>query len=195
MTNSIVKSSYTATMLSLIFTVSTLLNSSPLFVQANWIDSETPESAHTTRPRYMPPPIVYKQPEPNDDDDDKNVKPSETIEPSLSPTPLPTQNPTMSPTTIYDPNDERVFKLVMSDEFNVEGRNFADGQDPKWTAMDKNDYTNGALHYYSPDNVFTKDGDLVIESEAEYVDFVGFNDTTGKDAVDQKLIQEQSPTQ
>jgi hypothetical protein len=41
--------------------------------------------------------------------------------------------------------DGRVFDLVMSDEFNVPGRTFDDGHDPAWTAIHKNDYTNGAL--------------------------------------------------
>lgn len=41
---------------------------------------------------------------------------------------------------------------VFSDEFETEGRSFADGQDPRWTAIDKNDYTNNALHYYKHEN-------------------------------------------
>ena len=35
--------------------------------------------------------------------------------------------------------------LMFSDEFEVEGRSFDDGTDPRWTAMNKNDYTNTAL--------------------------------------------------
>jgi hypothetical protein len=31
------------------------------------------------------------------------------------------------------------FEVVMSDEFEVEGRSFADGHDPMWCAMDKSD--------------------------------------------------------
>ena len=173
-------------MMSLLFIATTLIIDSPFFVQANWIDPETPASAYTTRPRYMPPPKVYKATESNDDDSVKTKSKDETVEPSESPTPAPTKEPTMSPTTLNDPNDEREFHLVMSDEFNVDGRSFADGDDPKWTALDKNDYTNGALHYYSPDNIITKGGDLVITTEAEHVDFVGFNDTSGKDEMDRK---------
>ena len=41
--------------------------------------------------------------------------------------------------------DGRRFDLVFSDEFNVEGRTFNDGHDPRWTALHKNDYTNTAL--------------------------------------------------
>ena len=41
--------------------------------------------------------------------------------------------------------DGRVFDLVFSDEFNIPGRRFDDGFDPRWTALHKNDYTNTAL--------------------------------------------------
>lgn len=68
----------------------------------------------------------------------------------------------------------------------MDGRQFHDGSDPKWTALDKNDYTNDALHYYSPQNVFTRDGELVIQTEAETITFVGFNDTSGKNEISQK---------
>eukprot|EP00957_Ditylum_brightwellii_P091026 6930240-Ditylum_brightwellii.AAC.1 len=35
--------------------------------------------------------------------------------------------------------DGSEYELVMSDEFEVEGRNFKDGSDPMWTALDKSD--------------------------------------------------------
>jgi hypothetical protein len=41
--------------------------------------------------------------------------------------------------------DGKALTLVMSDEFNVPGRTFNDGHDPRWTALNKNDYTNNAL--------------------------------------------------
>jgi beta-glucan synthesis-associated protein KRE6 len=41
--------------------------------------------------------------------------------------------------------DGRTFELVFSDEFEVTGRIFDDGHDPRWTALHKNDYTNNAL--------------------------------------------------
>jgi beta-glucan synthesis-associated protein KRE6 len=65
----------------------------------------------------------------------------------------------------------RRYDLVMSDEFEKEGRNFADGQDPKWTAINKNDYTNAALHYYSKDLVTTSGGKLNITTVNEDVTF------------------------
>jgi beta-glucanase (GH16 family) len=66
----------------------------------------------------------------------------------------------------------------MSDEFNTPGRSFADGDDPTWTALDKNDYTNNALHYYSPSNVNTDGGFLNIRTEPLHVDIIGLDDAT-----------------
>ncbi len=57
---------------------------------------------------------------------------------------------------------KREYQIVMSDEFNSGGRTFDDGHDPIWTALDKNDYTNAALHFYKPENVRTKNGNLEI---------------------------------
>ncbi|GMH94422.1 hypothetical protein TL16_g12902, partial [Triparma laevis f. inornata] len=70
--------------------------------------------------------------------------------------------PTSTPTP--DPLPFSNFDLTMSDEFNTNGRTFKDGDDPMWTAIDKNDYTNNALHYYD-------EGKTSI---------VGFNDITLK---------------
>ena len=75
----------------------------------------------------------------------------------------------------------RNFQLVFSDEFNTPGRTFNDGSDPRWTALDKNDYTNDALHYYSPDNAVTdSEGWLVIKTEPNDTDVVGFDDVNRK---------------
>jgi len=75
-------------------------------------------------------------------------------------------------------------ELVFSDEFNTPGRTFGDGKDPRWTALDKNDYTNAALHYYSPDNARTNDeGELVIQSQPKNTEVVGFNDRKGEKEV------------
>ena len=51
-----------------------------------------------------------------------------------------------------------MLRLVFSDEFDVPGRRFHDGFDPRWTAIDKNDYTNKALHYYHRDYAETSPG-------------------------------------
>lgn len=168
-------------------------------VQSNWIDPDTPKSAYTTKPRYMPPPKKASSSSSKSNNDtekdssssisttknNNHPKTPPTNEPSETPTFSPTPQPTLEP-TLLDTNDESAYHLVMSDEFNIDGRSFVDGHDPKWTALDKNDYTNGALHYYSPDNIKTENGDLVITTEAKTTQFVGFNDTLGKSEVSTK---------
>mmetsp|Transcript_41360 Transcript_41360/g.49623 ORF Transcript_41360/g.49623 Transcript_41360/m.49623 type:complete len:620 (+) Transcript_41360:163-2022(+) len=73
------------------------------------------------------------------------------------------------------------YKLVMSDEFNQAGRSFKDGHDPIWTALNKNDYTNQALHYYHHDNAQTsQDGHLEIITEAKDTTVIGYDDTYRK---------------
>lgn len=62
--------------------------------------------------------------------------------------------------------------------FEVEGRSFYDGHDPRWTAVDKNDYTNMALHYYHADMVRTTNGVLNITTS--------YRPTTFKSAEDEK---------
>lgn len=89
---------------------------------------------------------------------------------------MPTESPSAWPTF-----QAKTFELVFSDEFNTPNRNFADGSDPRWTALDKNDYTNDALHYYSPKNAYTnEEGLLIIKSEAADTEIVGFDDVKGK---------------
>ena len=66
--------------------------------------------------------------------------------------------------------DGTTYHLVMSDEFNVPGRTFADGHDPTWTALDKSDddYSasgGGSLHFYNSTTVTTTpDGMLTIRT-------------------------------
>lgn len=176
-----------------------LLLQSAYIVHADWIDPDTPPAAHYTRPRPGPPPkqIIEKKKKSMIEKkvDEKPSSPTQeplpTAKPSESPTPSPSQSPTLHPTSSNTngptfSKDQQKFKLVFSDEFNIDGRQFHDGSDPKWTAMDKNDYTNGALHYYSPDNAYTENGDLIIKSEAKSTTFAGFNDTSGKDEVSTK---------
>lgn len=56
------------------------------------------------------------------------------------------------------------FELVFSDEFNEDGRTFRDGEDPRWTAIDKDDYTNSALQYYNEELASTKEGKLSLKT-------------------------------
>ena len=57
--------------------------------------------------------------------------------------------------TITSYQTPQTLHLVMSDEFDTEGRAFHDGADPMWTALDKSDddQTSGgkkSLQYYDP---------------------------------------------
>ena len=72
------------------------------------------------------------------------------------------------------------YDLVMSDEFEVDGRTFADGDDPKWCALDKSDddqTSSGkkSLQYYNSSNVLTKNGKLVIKTTTEDTKWREFN--------------------
>jgi len=114
----------------------------------DWIDPDTPKSAEKT----LGIPIKYSNPD------------------------RPYSEPTISDFSVPE-SERREYTLVMSDEFNVPHRNFTDGADPKWTALNKNDYTNDALHFYSHDQATTNtDGELVITSEIGDTDVVGFDD-------------------
>lgn len=78
----------------------------------------------------------------------------------------------------HDPQQQhRKYRLVMSDEFNTNGRRFQDGNDPKWTSIHKDDYTNFALHYYNSSLVSTSNGFLNISTIVEDVTF-SFKDST-----------------
>ena len=57
--------------------------------------------------------------------------------------------------TITGYGDDSKHTLVMSDEFETPHRSFKDGEDPRWTTINKNDYTNKALQYYSDCLLYT----------------------------------------
>lgn len=148
--------------------------------EAGWIDPDTPLAVYTTKRLNVRLRDIPKQSATDDDDvplvhRHRNHTPSPT---TIPPTVSPTESPTAFPT--YDPDTEPEFHLVFSDEFNVAGREFRDGADPRWTALDKNDYTNDALHYYSPAAVTTADGELHITTESRDADFNGFDDVRQK---------------
>lgn len=92
-------------------------------------------------------------------------------------------------TVPHTKHDLREYALVFSDEFETEGRSFADGQDPRWTAIDKNDYTNNALHFYKHENVKTVNGVLNITTEFKDNQYKAFNEKTKKYYVDTKHVQ------
>ena len=159
----------------LLIILGTVWNGTP--VHASWIDPDTPKEARTTTALNVkaPPPVP-----PSSTTKHHTTTTRQSESPTAAPTSstsAPTTSPTISPSAFptYDP--ERIYELVFSDEFNVPHREFYDGADPRWTAMDKNDYTNDALHYYSPNNVRTNEqGELVITSQASETDIVGFDD-------------------
>ncbi|KAG2522940.1 hypothetical protein BBO99_00004246 [Phytophthora kernoviae] len=82
--------------------------------------------------------------------------------------------------------------LVMSDEFNTEGRSFEAGEDHLWTAIDKPDGVNAALEIYYPNMTGTACNDdghcyFYIESDIhetnltvwnEYISPPGYEDVT-----------------
>jgi beta-glucanase (GH16 family) len=77
--------------------------------------------------------------------------------------------------------DGSTYQLVMSDEFNVPGRTFADGHDPTWTALDKSDddYSasgGGSLHFYNSTTITTTtDGMLTIRSVLEETEWTHYS--------------------
>ncbi|KAL3791487.1 hypothetical protein HJC23_011518 [Cyclotella cryptica] len=85
--------------------------------------------------------------------------------------------------------DSREYDLVFSDEFEQEGRTFEDGTDPRWTAIDKNDYTNEALHFYRPQNVQTTQGSLNISTILKSNKYKAFDEEKLKYYADAKHIQ------
>lgn len=75
---------------------------------------------------------------------------------------------TLSDQYVIYPHDEQApqeaYELVFSDEFNVEGREFHDGHDPRWTSINKDDYTNYALQYYNGNLARTSNGFLNLST-------------------------------
>lgn len=149
-------------------------------VSADWIDPDTPWEARTTMPYNVKPPSIERSNPKitNATNTTKTHRKVHTPAPTVSPEP--TRSPTVTPSA-YPTYTPRNFELVFSDEFNTPNRQFHDGTDPRWTALNKNDYTNDALHYYSADNAVTDNhGRLVITSEAQDIDIVGFDDVQQK---------------
>lgn len=63
-------------------------------------------------------------------------------------------------------SDGQVYDIIMSDEFNKDGRKFKDGVDPMWTGIDKSDDDQTStgrksLQFYNSSNIFTENGNLV----------------------------------
>ena len=56
----------------------------------------------------------------------------------------------------------QTWKLVFSDEFNVEGRSFYPGDDPYWEAVDLHYWETNNMEWYDPEAITTEGGNLVI---------------------------------
>lgn len=79
--------------------------------------------------------------------------------------------------------------LVFSDEFDVSGRTFYDSNDPRWTSIHKDDYTNDALQYYNDDLVTTNNGYLNISTIVQDIHFESVDPNTGKSTKLKKTYQ------
>jgi len=78
--------------------------------------------------------------------------------------------------------DGTEYTLVMSDEFNEDGRTFNDGDDTVWTGTDHSDDANtggvlalGSLHFYNHSNIGTNNGVLNITTTSEHTKWRGWN--------------------
>ncbi|CAE8675228.1 unnamed protein product, partial [Polarella glacialis] len=73
-------------------------------------------------------------------------------------------------------------ELIFSDEFNVPGRTFADGQDPVWTAITGFPATNDQLNAYddSAERATTYDGKLLLRISNSLSTLNVVNATSGK---------------
>jgi len=162
-------------------------------VSAGWIDPDTPKEAYKTKPRtvaerfraihMIPNETVsweknqHSHPQQNHhvvDSSSKKVNSTKVVNdntPSVMPSNYPSEVPTATPSSGVE------YELVMSDEFNSPGRTFEDGADAKWTALEKDDYTNAGLHYYSASHAKTNEnGELVISTTNEDTEFLGYDE-------------------
>lgn len=76
--------------------------------------------------------------------------------------------------------DGTEYELVMSDEFNVEGRSFKDGHDTVWTALDKSDDDSssaggGSQQFYNSSTVTTENGFLKLATKLGKTQWNRFN--------------------
>ncbi|CAM9159554.1 unnamed protein product, partial [Scytosiphon promiscuus] len=82
--------------------------------------------------------------------------------------------------TIRSLSDGLEYELVMSDEFEVNGRSFDDGHDPMWTSTTHSDDAQtsnglGSQHYYNASYGTTTKGNLNITTTDESTTWRGYN--------------------
>eukprot|EP01036_Dinobryon_divergens_P025520 gene25520-34076_t len=72
------------------------------------------------------------------------------------------------------------YDLIMSDEFNRDGRRFVNGHDPTWTAIERSDDDQTAsgrmsLQFYNASMITTENGNLVINTNTEDTKWKGWH--------------------
>ncbi|OQR91911.1 beta-glucan synthesis-associated protein [Achlya hypogyna] len=82
--------------------------------------------------------------------------------------------------------------LVMSDEFNVDGRKFAYGNDHLWTALDIPDGVNRAMELYSSENVYTEGGYFYNRVDEGPVNVTFWNSWAEKPGYENKTMHYQA---
>mmetsp|Transcript_24346 Transcript_24346/g.31787 ORF Transcript_24346/g.31787 Transcript_24346/m.31787 type:complete len:552 (+) Transcript_24346:194-1849(+) len=79
-----------------------------------------------------------------------------------------------------DLSSNSTYQLVMSDEFETDGRSFDENaMDPMWTAIKKPDDTNQADEFYDPSHVTTVDGKLEIKTTNDKVSWKQWDSNKG----------------
>lgn len=64
-------------------------------------------------------------------------------------------------------HSDKDWKLVFSDEFNVEGRSFYPGDDPYWEAVDLHYWATNNMEWYDPAAITTRNGSLEVTLSAK----------------------------
>ncbi|KDO30784.1 hypothetical protein SPRG_04685 [Saprolegnia parasitica CBS 223.65] len=90
---------------------------------------------------------------------------------------VPTWVDVNTPAEVYNKTSSRgdAWQLVMSDEFELDGRNFSAGYDHLWTALDIPDGVNRAIEIYTPKNALTENGSFHIRIDSGEVDIAYYN--------------------
>jgi beta-glucan synthesis-associated protein KRE6 len=79
-------------------------------------------------------------------------------------------------------HDATPLALVFSDEFEVEGRTFNDGDDPRWTALRGKPSSNSQVNYYNPDLVGTRGGNLELNMSTTSVTYPTYSEPASASA-------------
>ena len=78
--------------------------------------------------------------------------------------------------------DGAAYELVFSDEFETPERSFADGEDPRWTALQLKPSTNQQINFYNASLASTRNGVLELRASSNdiiYKTYVGSSGSEG----------------